>query len=213
MAPESTSAPAKQPAPSSAPAAASVGAPSWATVARKGKKKATATQKPAPAAKPPSPTNAPAPKKGITLRERELVIKRDGSPLTPTAMELRDTINSALSSTYVQTVSLTGGNVTLTAMETVKATSLNSKASAFLHLIPGATTVHLDTPATQLLVHGLPTSHSLATIVTELTTFNSGLALTQQRRWLTSDESRANKSASSIVITITGPKAPLFVGK
>ncbi|RPA92132.1 hypothetical protein L873DRAFT_1847919 [Choiromyces venosus 120613-1] len=95
MASESTSALAQQPSTSSAPALATVGAPSWATVIRKGKKK-TATQKPAPAAKPPSPTNAPAPKKGITLRERELVIKRDGSPLTPTAMELRDTINSAL---------------------------------------------------------------------------------------------------------------------
>ncbi|RPA89125.1 hypothetical protein L873DRAFT_1723235 [Choiromyces venosus 120613-1] len=49
--------------------------------------------------------------------------------------------------------------------------------------------------------------------MTELTTFNSGLALTQQPRWLTSDESRTGKSASSIVITITGPKAPLFVDK
>ncbi|RPA96409.1 hypothetical protein L873DRAFT_1654774, partial [Choiromyces venosus 120613-1] len=54
---------------------------------------------------------------------------------------------------------------------------------------------------------------SLVTIATELTTFNSGLALTQQPRWLTSDESRAGKSASSIIITITGPKAPLFIGK
>ncbi|RPA88822.1 hypothetical protein L873DRAFT_1724455 [Choiromyces venosus 120613-1] len=98
-------------------------------------------------------------------------------------------------------------------METVKVTLLNSKASAFLHLIPGATTIHLDTPATQLLVHGLPTSHSLATIATKLTTFNSGLALSQQPRWLTSDESHASKSSSLIVMTITGPKAPLFVGK
>ncbi|RPA90278.1 hypothetical protein L873DRAFT_1795584 [Choiromyces venosus 120613-1] len=84
-------------------------------------------------------------------------------------------------------------------------------ASAFLHLILGATIIHLDMPATQLLIHGLPTSHSLTTIATKFTTFNSGLALTQQPRWLTSDESRASKSASSIVITITGPKAPLFV--
>ncbi|RPA92899.1 hypothetical protein L873DRAFT_1858165 [Choiromyces venosus 120613-1] len=109
-APESTSAPAKQPAPSSATAPASVGAPSWATVVRKGKKKATATQKPAPAAKPPSPTSAPALKKGITMRERKLVIKRDGSSLTPTAMELRDAINSALSSTYGQRHSHHHGN-------------------------------------------------------------------------------------------------------
>ncbi|RPA89255.1 hypothetical protein L873DRAFT_1892317, partial [Choiromyces venosus 120613-1] len=199
-APESTSAPAKQPAPSSAPAPASVGAPSWATVIRKGKKKAITTQKPALVAKPPSPASAPAPKKGITMRERKLVIKRDDSPLTPTAMELRDAINSALSSTYIQTVSLTGGGVTLTTMETVK-------ASAFLHLIPGANTLHLDMLAMQLLIQGLPTNHSLATIMTELTTFNSGLALTQKPRWLTPDASRAGKSASTMVITITKPSA------
>ncbi|RPA95929.1 hypothetical protein L873DRAFT_1792021 [Choiromyces venosus 120613-1] len=115
---ESTSAPTQQPA-TSAPIPTSVGAPSWATVVKRGKKKATtATQKPAPAAKLASPANAPAPKKGVTMRERRLVIKRNCSPLTPTAMELLDTINSALSSTYIQTVSLTGGNVTLTTMET-----------------------------------------------------------------------------------------------
>ncbi|RPA88695.1 hypothetical protein L873DRAFT_1796518 [Choiromyces venosus 120613-1] len=179
----------------------------------KGKKKTTTTtQKPALAAKSPSPANALLPKKGITMRERRLAIKRDDSPLTPTAMELRDAINSALSSTYIQTVSLTGDNVTLTTMETVKAISLNSKASTFLHHIPGATTVHLDIPATQLLVHGLPTSHSLITIVTELTTFNSSLALTQQLQWLTPDASRISNKASTIVITITSPKAPLFIG-
>src|SRR5437588_605067 len=33
-------------------------------------------------------------------------------------------------------------------MDSVKATTLNSKVSAFLHLIPGTTTVHLDSPAT-----------------------------------------------------------------
>ncbi|RPA89075.1 hypothetical protein L873DRAFT_1894714 [Choiromyces venosus 120613-1] len=179
MARESTSAPAQTPHSSSTLAPTSVGTPTWVTVIRKGKKKASATPKAAPAAKPTPSANTPTPKKGITMRERRLVINCDGSPLTPTTMELRDAINNALSSTYIQTVSLTEGNVTLTTMETVKATSLNSKASAFLHLIPGATTVCLDTLATQLLVHSLPTCHSLATIAMELTTFNSGPALTQ----------------------------------
>src|SRR5205807_2086571 len=60
---------------------------------------------------------------------------------------------------------------------------------------------------------GISTSHSLATIAMELTPFNTGLALTQQPRWLTSDDSRASKAASTVVISITGPKAPLFIGK
>src|SRR5205807_4782811 len=122
-------------------------------------------------------------------------------------------INKALSATYVQTISLEGGNLTITTMDSVKATTLNSRVSAFLHLIPGTTTVHLDSPATQFLVHGIPTIHSLATIVTKLTTFNTGLALTQEPRWLTSDDSHTDKAASTIVISITGPKAHLFVGK
>ncbi|RPB00624.1 hypothetical protein L873DRAFT_757154 [Choiromyces venosus 120613-1] len=151
-------------------------------VVRKGKKKAPSTSKPALAVKPTPPANAPAPKKAITMRERRLVIKCDGSPLTLTAIKLSDAINKALSSTYVHTVSLTNSNITITTMESVRATSLNSKSSTFLHLIPGATTIYLDTPATQLPVHSLPTTHSLATITMELTTFISGLALTQQPR-------------------------------
>ncbi|RPB00180.1 hypothetical protein L873DRAFT_1843143 [Choiromyces venosus 120613-1] len=179
----------------------------------KGKKKAPTTLKPTPAVKFPSRTNAPTAKKGITMRERRLIIKRNSSPLTPTAMGLRDAINRAISSTHVQTVSLTGGNITITTMESIKATLLNSKASAFLHLIPGATTIYLDTLTIQPLVHSLPTCHSLAMIATELTTFNLHLALTQQTRWLAFNESRTGKSASSIIITITSPKAPLFVNK
>src|SRR5438445_13664098 len=80
-------------------------------------------------------------------------------------------------------------------------------------LIPGTTTVCLDTPTTQLLVHGIPTDNSLATIATELTTFNTGLALTEEPRWLTSDAARSSKSASTVVITVTGARAPDFVGK
>ena len=98
-------------------------------------------------------------------------------------------------------------------MESIRATLLNSRVGAFLHLIPGTLSVHLDTPVTQLLVHGLPTASSLDTITNELTTFNTGLALTGKPRWLTMDEARAGKVASTVVIAITGPRAPDFVGK
>jgi hypothetical protein len=94
-----------------------------------------------------------------------------------------------------------------TTMDTVKASSLNSKISQFLQLIAGVTTVHLDSPSAQLLLHGIPTSYALVDIGRELTTFNTGLALAQQLRWLTSDEKRAGKNASTICITATGPRA------
>src|SRR5205807_6469412 len=69
----------------------------------------------------------------------------------------------------------------------------------------------LDNPTAQLPVHGIPTSHNLADVGRELTTYNSGLTLALPPRWLTSDDRRASKAASSIVITVTGPKAQEFV--
>ena len=188
--------------------------PTWATVARKRNRrtKAIPTKPAPPAAKPDTAKPVPQ-KKGPTARERQLFVKKEPGALPGTLLELRDEINRALAGTYVQTVSVKGDTITLTTMETTKATYLNSRVSSFLHLIPSTISIHLDTPMTQLLVHGIPTSQTLTTIATELTTFNPGLALTSQPRWLTSETVRANKTASTVVITITGPKAPEFVGK
>jgi len=91
-------------------------------------------------------------------------------------------------------------------MESIKATSLNRKVGTFLHLIPGIGSVHLDTPMSHVLVHGIPTSKSLAEIATELTTFNTGLSLRGQPRWLTTDDARAGKAASTVIISITDPE-------
>ena len=144
------------------------------TVAKKGRKKNnTSAKDPPTVAKPDTTTNPPAAKKGLTARERRLIIKREGAPLNTTALALRDDINQVLSGKYIQTVSIRGNTLTLTTMESIRATSLNSKVGTFLHLIPGTTTVQLDTPTTQLLVHGIPTNNSLAAIATELTTFNT----------------------------------------
>jgi len=63
-------------------------------------------------------------------------------------------------------------------MESIKATSLNSKVGSFLHLIPGMVSVLLDTPVSHVVVHGIRTSKSIVEIATELTTFNTGLPLT-----------------------------------
>src|SRR5437588_5864763 len=95
-------------------------------------------------------------------------------------------------------------------MDTVKATSLNSKISQFLQLIPGTTIVHLDSPTAQLLVQNIPTSYSLADIDREFTIFNTRLVLAHQPRWLSTVEKRQGKRASTVVITITGPKAQDF---
>ena len=188
---------------------------SWATVARKGCKKRNTGQGGAASAqhKSQTTTKPSQPKKGITARERRLIVKREGGPLNKTKLENRNVINTALAGTYIQTVSVKGNTITITTMESIRATSLNSKVGTFLHLIPGTMSVHLDTPVIQLLVHGLPTSSSLDAIATELTTFNPGLALTGQPRWLTTDESRVGKATSTIVIAITGPRAPDFVGR
>ena len=198
------------PPPPPPPTAPQPGPSSWAQVARRGKRRApTSSAKPAPpAATPPPPTATPPPKRGPTLRERRLLIKRDGSPLPTTVIAIRDSINAALQATLIQRVVCSPTNdLTLIAMESVRATSLSSRVSQFLHLIPGTLTVHLDSPSAQVIVHGIPTAHSLATIGKEISTFNTGLVLAQEPRWLTPETRRAGKAASAVVITLTGPKA------
>jgi hypothetical protein len=139
------------------------------------------------------------------------MMKRDGFPVTTSVITIRDSINTALTATLIQRVECNPANYLMfTTIDTVKATSLNSMISQFLHLIPGVTIVHLDSPCSQLRVQGIPTSYSLTNIGRELTTFNTGLALTQQPRWLTTDEKREGKFASTIVITTTGPKVQDF---
>jgi len=188
---------------------------SWATVARRGGKKRNINPAGATPVQPrPATTTKPLqPKKGITSRERRRSIKREGGPRNKAELELRNEINTALIGTYIQTISMKGNTITITTMESIRATSLNSQVGTFLHLIPGTVSVHLDTPVTQLLAHGLQTSSSWVAIATKMTTFDSRLALTGQPRWLTTDESRKGKSASRIVIAITGPRAPDFVGR
>ena len=101
-------------------------------------------------------SKASSPKKGLTLRERRLIFKRDGTRLTTPLVAIRDSINSALNAVIIQRVECNPCNDLLfTTMETVRATSLNSEISQFLHLIPGTTTVHLESPTAQLLVHGV----------------------------------------------------------
>src|SRR5207237_1108647 len=136
-APESTSRPAPQQYPPPPPVTPAGPAPSWATVVRKGRKKAPAPKPSAPLVNTSTSPKAPVPKKGPTMTERRLTIKCDGSPLSP----------------------------------------------------------------------------SFDTTATEITTYTTGPVLTQHPRWLTSNDSRANQSASTVVISITSPKAPLFIGK
>jgi hypothetical protein len=90
-------------------------------------------------------------------------------------------INTALHTTIIQVIEGNLFNKLLfITMDMVRATSLNSKISQFLHCIPGTTTVHLDSPLIQFLLHGILTTQSLAKIGRELITFNTGLAPHQQ---------------------------------
>jgi len=174
-------APERATAPDSHPLTLSTTAPpkSWATGARKGRKERTTMAARAAHAPTKSNTvNRPQLQKGLTAREHGLVVKREGEPHPTTALDLRDDMNLALAATYVQTVSLRGNTVTLTTMESIKATSLTSKVGTFLYLIPGTVSVHLDTPVLDILVHRIPTSKSLAEIASELTTYNTRLSLT-----------------------------------
>ena len=121
---------------------------------------------------------------------------------------IRDSINTALQATLIQrVVCWPDNNLTLISLDTVKAASLSNKVSSFLHLIPGTTTIRLDFPTVQILVHGLPTDHSLPDIAQELTSFNTGLALSRPPRWLTPDDCCTSKRISTVVLTLTRLRA------
>lgn len=98
-------------------------------------------------------------------------------------------------------------------MESVKATSLNSEVGTFLHMIPSTISIHLGTTMLHILVHRIPNSKSLAKVPTKLTIFNTWLSLTEQPRWLTTDNTMGGKSASKVVNNITGPRAVEYVGQ
>ncbi|KAG0133450.1 hypothetical protein HOY82DRAFT_604635 [Tuber indicum] len=74
----------------------SISTPTWTTVVQKEKKKAA---KPKPiiiVAKLSPPTTASVNKKGITMREKKLIIKLDDAPLSLSTIDLKDNINEAL---------------------------------------------------------------------------------------------------------------------
>ena len=131
---------------------------------------------PAATSSPPAQPSSQA--KELSHRERRLLIKRDGTPLTYSTVTIRDSINTALQANLIQrVVCRPDNNLTLITMETVKAASLCNKVSSFLQLIPGTTTVCRDFLTMQILVQGLATDGSLPDIAQELITFNTGLAL------------------------------------
>ena len=89
----------------------------------------------------------------------------------------------------------------------VKSALLSSKVSSFLLLIPGTTTVRLDFPTVQILLHGLPTDRPLPEITQELTIFNTGLAHSCPPRSVIPDYRRGSKCISTVVLSLTGSKA------
>src|SRR5437660_3278333 len=123
----STPGTAKQPLP---PPASHTQGPSWAQVTRRARKPTTQPGKTPPATRP-APTKEPSPpKRAITQQERQLIIKRDGSPLPTSVISIRDSINSPLQATLIQRVVCRSTNdLTLITMEAVKASSLSSKVS------------------------------------------------------------------------------------
>ena len=186
--------------------------PLWSQVAgRKERRPAPPTTAKAPQSVPQpatTPASSPPQAKTLTHTERHLLIRRDRFPLPSSTLAIQDSINTALQATLIQrVVCRLDNNFSLITMDTVKAASLSNKVSSFLHLIPGTTTVHLDFPTVQILVHGIATDRSLPDIAQELTTFNTGLALSRPPPWLLTGDRCALRHISAGVLSLTGTRA------
>ena len=134
---------------------------SYAQFARTLATTTTTAQKPSPPKRQQVYTTPP-------LRPRRLIAERDGSELYLTPMELRDALNKALGFTAILSTQVSRGHsgsntghVSITLMENLLATKLYAKVGEHLNTIPGALSLHLDSPDVQMVVHGVPTSISL----------------------------------------------------
>ena len=166
----------------------------------------------APKVSPPKrqqPSNTTPP-----LRPRRLIVKRDGTELISTPMELRDALNKVLGFTAVLSTQVSRGSsgsntghLSITLMENLLATKCYAKVGENLNIIPGAVSLHLDPPIVQMVVHGVPVNLPLEDLQQELITYNPGLTMASPPRWLTKHEQRKEKKASSVVIALTGNKA------
>src|SRR6266566_8525866 len=97
------------------------------------------------------------------LRPRRLIVKRDGTELTSTPMDLRDALNKVLGFTAVLSTQVSRGSsgsntghLSITLMESLLATKCYAKVGENLNTIPGAVSLDLDTPIVQMVVHGVP---------------------------------------------------------
>jgi hypothetical protein len=215
---------AQAPRPSAPPPPPAASAPSWATVAKRSRRNKTGipnltpiitnTATVASKARQPKGQQTSNNNNSPSTRSRRLIVKRDGTDLNLTPVQLRDALNKALGFTAILSAQVSRspaagntGNVSLTLMENLPATKLYAKVGEHLSTIPGATSLHLDSPIVQMVVHGIPTSLPLESLQQELITYNPGLALASPPRWLTKPDQRQGKSASSVVISLSGNKA------
>src|SRR6266566_3300498 len=153
---------------------------------------------------------APAPKKqqqqqqntSPPLRTGRLLVKRDGSELALSALQLRDALNKALGFTAVLSTQVSRGasgrntgNVSISLMENLLTSKLYARVGEHLNTVPGAVSLHLDNPIVQVVVHGIPVDMPLELLQTELTTYNPGLSLASTPRWLTKPDQRKEKKS------------------
>jgi hypothetical protein len=92
-------------------------------------------------------------------------------------------------------------------MENLLATKFHVKVGEHLATIPGAISLHLDTPIVPMVVHGIPTSHPLVSLQEEPTTYNPGLVVSSTPQSLTQTDQCRKERASSVMITLAGNKA------
>jgi hypothetical protein len=138
----------------------------------------------APKASPPKSANNNT---TTPFRPCSLIVKQDGTALCLSPLQLCVTLNKALGFTAILSTQVsrgTGGgdtgNVSLTLMENLLAPKLYAKVGEHLNTIPGALSLHIDTPIVHMVVHGVPTDIFLELLQQELTTYNPGLVMSSQ---------------------------------
>lgn len=166
---------------------------------------------------PPAPTTSTTANKKttplvLTKRDRTIVIERDGTSLPDdtNALTIRDALNAAIKKPLIATIEFTTNHhVLLLTKDNTPATSvLKSHRSAIEEAIratiPAAIGLRKDEIWHKVILHGIPTTATFATVQSEVEEFNPGIQLPRPPRWLTTEVQRQHKAASAMVLTIAG---------
>ena len=181
-----------------------------ANIVEQGKPSTTPSTATKASKKRPEPTPEP---------ERTLILKPNTPPANFNSLQIRDSINSALTNAKL-TISIVlvklsvNNNIVIEVKHGHTAAELKEKESVWSHLVPGLQEVVIRERWHKLVAHSVATDLIVAdseekqmeAFQEDIETYNHDIQLAAPPRWLTRPELRTGKLHSSLVLSFKTPR-------